>query len=73
MIDTIIDYFNSTEGLVRGYRYIAEFFNGAQFNFWAGRKLNRKEAKQAALMMANGDYNPPIYDIKDIVWVRKCK
>lgn len=69
--NTRIDYCNPTRGLVRGCQYIAEFFNGAQFDFWTGRKLTRKEARQAALIMANGDYNPPIYNEDDICWVRK--
>lgn len=70
---TKLDYFNPTNGLVRGYCYAAEFFNGAIFDFWAGRKLTYKEARQAALIMANGDYNPPIYQPKDIVSVRRTK
>jgi len=67
------DYYNPTNGLIQGYQYAAEFFNGAIFNFWAGQKLNRKHARQIALIIANGDYNPPIYFENDIVWVRKQK
>ena len=69
--NTTIDYYNPTNGLVCGYQYAAEFFNGAVFDFWAGRKLNRKEARQVALIIANGDYVPPIYSKDDICWVRK--
>jgi len=71
--NTNIDYYNPTKGLVRGYQYAAEFFNGAIFDFWAGRKLTRREARVAALLIANGSYNPPIYFENDIVWVRKQK
>ena len=68
-----IDYYNPTNGLVRGHQYAAEFFNGATFDFWASHKLTRKETRQAALLIANGDYNPPIYYENDIIWVRKQK
>jgi len=71
--NTPIDYFNPTNGLIRGYYYLAKFFNGATFDFWAGRKLNRKEARCAALIIANGNYNPPVYNKEDIVSVRKLK
>lgn len=68
-----VSYYNPTNGLVRGYNYAAEFFNGAVFDFWSGQKLTRKQARQAAMKMANGDYNPPIYQPKDIVSVRLQK
>jgi len=70
--NTTVDYYNPTSGLVRGHYYVAEFFNGAQFDFWSGRKLTRKEARQVALIIANGNYNP-LYSKSDIVWVRKQK
>ena len=68
-----IDYYNPTNGLVRGHQYAAEFFNGATFDFWTGRKLTRTEARLAVLIIANGDYNPPIYSDKNICSVRKQK
>lgn len=71
--NTQLEYFNPTDGFVRGCWYAAEFFNGAIFDFWSGRKLNRKEARQAALIMANGDYILPPYDEDDIKWVQKQK
>lgn len=71
--NTKLEYFNPTGGFVRGCYYAAKFFNGAIFNFWAGRKLDRPEARQAALIMANGDYLLPPYDEDDIKWVRKQK
>ena len=73
LLETMLDYHNPTEGFIRGHYYTAEFFNGAIFDFWAGCKLNRKEARQAALIIANGDYNPPIYNKEDIVSVKKSK
>ncbi len=69
--NTKLEYFNPTGGFVRGFYYVAVFFNGAIFDFWAGRKLDRKEARQAALIMANGDYILPPYDEDDIESVRK--
>ena len=69
--NTRLDYYNPTNRVVRGHNYAAEFFNGAVFDFWTGRKLKYKEARQAALIIANGDYNPPIYFESDIRWVRK--
>ena len=71
--NTHIDYYNPTNGFVRGCWYLAEFVNGATFDFWVGRKLGRKEARQAALIIANGDYNPPIYSEDEIRSVRKTK
>jgi len=71
--NTHLEYFNPYPNVVRGSYYLAEFFNGAIFIFWSGRKLNRKEARQAALIIANGDYWPPPYDKDDIRWVRKQK
>lgn len=69
--NTPIEYYNFSNGIVRGYYYAAEFFNGAVYDFWAGKKLNRKQARRAAVLMANGDYNPPIYKAEDIVSVRR--
>ena len=69
--NTHIDYYNPTDGLVRGHQYTAEFANGAIFDFWAGRKLTPKEGRQATLIIANGDYDPPIYNEDDIWSVRK--
>lgn len=70
-IDNIpIDYFNPYPNLVRGYQYIVIFFNGAEFNFWTGRKLNRKQTRQAAILIANGDYKN-LYTESDIVSVRQ--
>lgn len=69
----MIDYYNPANGFVRGYEYAAEFFNGAVFNFWAGTKLSRKQARRAAYLIANGDYNPPIYQPKDLISVRLLK
>ena len=69
--NTKLEYYNPTGGFVRGFYYVAMFFNGAKFDFWAGRQLNHKEARQAALIMANGDYILPPYDEGDIKSVRK--
>jgi len=65
----LIDYYNPYPNLVKGYQYAATFFNGAVFDFWAGSKLNRKQAQQAALLIANGDYTD-IYSKSDIISVR---
>lgn len=72
-VNTFIDIDNPFSGMVKGCCYAAEFFNGAIFDFWAGRKLSCKEARQAALIIANGSYNPPIYVEEDIVSVRKSR
>lgn len=72
-VDNIsIHYYNLHQNLVKGYSYLAIFFNGAEFDFWCGSKLNRKQARQAALLIANGDYKD-VYNETDIVSVRQQK
>jgi hypothetical protein len=57
--------------MVVGQWYRAEFFNTA-FEFWVGRKLDRKEARQAAVEFACGDYGD-VYTDADIESVRAIK
>ena len=60
--------YNPFAGVVAGQWYRAEFFNGP-FEFWVSRKLSRKEARQAALEFANGDY-VDVYTDEDLESVR---
>lgn len=52
---TEVAYFSPYE-MVKGYQYVAIFVNGAEFPFWASRRLGRRHARIAALWIGNGDH-----------------
>ncbi len=61
------------DSLVRGFNWKCQMFNGAIFEFWTAWKISRKEALKKLLLIANGEYNPPIYTKDDIdhFWFNK--
>jgi len=66
-------YENPYKGMVKGYWYKAVMSNGAEFRFWSGHKLTRKEAYRLGLEAANGDYEGEDrpYEKEDIESVRR--
>ena len=67
-LEVVSDH-NWTGGLVTGVWYTAQFTN-TSFRFWSSRRLNRREARQAALDFANGGYHCESYGPTDLESVR---
>jgi len=58
--------------MVRGYTWKARMSNGAIFDLWTPRIINRCQARKELLDMVNGDYED-VYNTKDLkqLWVTR--